>query len=227
MTQIYRKELKYVITEEVYLQIQKMLEAVMKPDEHGSHGTYMVRSQYYDSLTDGDLSDNLNGVMEKKKIRVRIYSLHDTVAMLEYKCKTGSDGIKYSIGLTRQEALMMEQHHYDFLLDREEELALRLHTRMTEQVYFPKTIVEYDRTAYFYPASDVRITFDRNIRGSVNPYGIFETDPAYVPLLDAGKGVLEIKYNGYFPSALKSLVGGINSVAQAYSKYAMSRLKYL
>lgn len=227
MTQIYRKEWKYVITEEAYLQIQKMLEAVMEPDEHGSHGTYMVRSQYFDSLTDGDLCDNLAGVMEKKKIRVRIYSPHDTVAKLEYKCKAGSDGIKYSLLLSKEEALMMEQHHYDFLLDREEELALRLYTKLTEQVYFPKTIVEYDRTAYLYPASDVRITFDRNIRGSVNPYGIFETDPAFVPLLDGGKGVLEIKYNDFFPSALKSLVGTMDSAAEACSKYTISRLKYI
>lgn len=227
MMQIYRKELKYVITEEAYLQIQKMLDAVMQPDEHGSYGTYMVRSQYFDSLTDGDLFDNLNGVMEKRKIRVRIYSPDDRVAKLEYKCKAGSDGVKYSLLLTKEEALMMEQHRYEFLLERKEELALRLYTKLTEQVYFPKTIVEYDRTAYLYPASDVRITFDRNIRGSVNPYGIFETDPAFVPLLDAGKGVLEIKYNDFFPSALKSLVGSIDSVAQAYSKYTMSRLQYI
>lgn len=227
LNRIYRKELKYVISEEVYLQIHSRLNAVMQPDAHCRDGHYTVRSQYYDSLTDGDLSDNLDGVMEKRKIRVRIYSPDDMAAKLEYKCKADSDGIKYSLLLTKEEALMMEQHQYDFLLARKEELALRLYTKMTEQVYFPKTIVEYDRTAYLYPVSDVRITFDRNLRGSINPIGIYENNPAYVPLLGAGKGVLEIKYNDFFPSALKSLVASIDSVAQAYSKYAMSRLMFI
>ena len=227
MAQIYRKELKYIMTEEAYLQIQRMLDAVMEPDCHCRDGSYMVRSQYFDSFTDQDLYDNLAGVMDKSKIRVRIYSTEDNVAKLEHKCKSDSDGMKYSISLTKEEALLMEQHKYDFLLAREEELALRLYVKLTEQVYFPKTIVEYDRTAYLYPASDVRITFDRNIRGSVNPYGIFEKNPAYVPLLDAGMGVLEIKYNDFLPSALKPLISSIDSAAEAYSKYSTSRLVYM
>lgn len=227
MTQIFRKELKYVISEEVYLRIQGLLDSVMEPDKFGVNGCYMVRSQYYDSISDRDLCDNLDGVMEKSKIRVRIYSPKDNVAKLEHKCKSGSDGIKKTVLITKEEALMMEQHKYDFLLEKEDELAWRLYTKMTEQVYFPKTIVEYDRTAYLYPASDVRITFDRNIRGSVNPYGIFEENPAYVPLLDAGMGVLEIKYNDFFPYALKQLLCGFDFSAEAYSKYSMSRLKYM
>lgn len=227
MHQIYRKELKYVIAEDVYLQIQNMLKTVMEPDAHCRNGQYTVRSQYYDSLTDGDLSDNLDGVMEKRKIRVRIYSTQDRTAKLEYKCKSGSDGLKCTLILTKEEALMMEQNQYDFLLARKEELALRLYTKMTEQVYFPKTIVEYDRTAYLYPVSDVRITFDRNLRGSINPIGMYENNPAYVPLLDAGKGVLEIKYNDFFPSVLKPMLGDIDSVAQAYSKYAVSRFMFI
>lgn len=222
--QIFRKEIKYVMAEEAYLKIQNWLEAVLEPDRFCRNGRYMVRSQYYDSLSDADLFDNLSGVSEKRKIRVRIYSPDDSVAKLEYKCKNGSDGMKYSLLITREEALLMENHKYDFLLAREEDLAMRLYVKMTEQVYTPKTIVEYDRMAYVYPAGDIRITFDRNLRGSRNPYGIFEKNLSYVPLLDPGKGVLEIKYNDFFPSALKSLVTGIDSVAEAYSKYSMSRL---
>lgn len=227
MTAIFRKELKYVITEEVYLRIQPMLEAVMMPDEHSINGSYMVRSQYYDSLTDADLWDNLDGVLEKRKIRVRIYSTDDMYAKLEYKCKNGSDGIKYSLQLTRDEVLMLERHQYDFLLEREEELAKRLYVKMTEQVYLPKTIVEYQRTAYTYPISDVRVTFDRSLRGSVNPYGIFEKEPFYIPLMSPDKGVLEVKYNDFFPSALKPLLESVDSVAESYSKYSMSRLSCL
>lgn len=227
MKQIYRKELKYLITEETFLRLKHMLDAVLEQDSYCKNGSYMVRSQYYDSIGDNDLRDNLAGVMEKSKLRVRIYSTEDGVARLEHKCKNGSDGIKYALSLTKEEALLMEQRRYEFLLGREEELAMRLYTKLTGQVYAPKTIVEYERTAYRYPASDVRITFDRNLRGSVNPYGIFEKEPSYVPLLDGGIGVFEIKYNDFFPSALNLLLGTLNAAREAYSKYSVSRFMYL
>ena len=141
-----------------------------------------------------------------------------------FKAKNGSDGMKYSIPLTREEVILMENHQYEFLLEREEELAKRLYVKMTEQVYSPKTIVEYERTAYTYPVSDVRVTFDRNIRGSVNPYGIFEKEPFYIPLINPDMGVLEVKYNDFFPSALKPLLESLDGVAESYSKYSMARL---
>lgn len=224
MKPIFRKELKYIISYEAYLRIQHMLEAVMEQDKYGENGNYMVRSQYYDSMTDADLKDNLDGVLEKRKIRVRIYSPHAKTAKLEYKCKNGSDGIKYSITLSREEVLMMENHQYDFLLGKQEELAKRLYVKMIQQVYEPKTIVEYDRIAYTYPVSDVRVTFDRNIRGSVNPYGIFEEEPLYIPLQSPDVGVLEVKYNDFFPSALKPLLESLENVAESYSKFSEARM---
>ena len=119
---------------------------------------------------------------------------------------------------------MLENGQYAFLLEKEEELAQRLYVKMTEQVYMPKTIVEYERTAYTYPISDVRVTFDRNIKGSVNPYGIFEKEPFYIPLIRPDMGVLEVKYNDFFPSALKPLLESLANVAESYSKYSMARL---
>ena len=74
MADCFRKEIKYVITEEIYLQIKKRMDAVMQPDQYGKNGSYMVRTQYYDSIFDSDLQDNLNGVWKKGKIRIRIYS---------------------------------------------------------------------------------------------------------------------------------------------------------
>ncbi len=224
MAERLRKEWKYVIRIEDYLRMRPKLEALMTPDSHGINGEYMVRSQYFDSLTDADLKDNLDGVQEKRKIRVRVYSADAKGAKLEYKCKSGTDGKKYSIFLTKEEVLMMEQHQYAFLIGREEELAHRLYNKMTQQVYRPKTIVEYQRTAYLYPVSDVRITFDRNLRGSVNPYGICEKEPLYLPLLSQDKAIMEIKYNDFLPGELKSIVNDLDQVAEAYSKYTQARL---
>ena len=62
---------------------------------------------------------------EKRKIRLRIYSLNDLSAKLEFKCKNGSDGVKYSIPVSREQALRMEQGDASFLLEYETDLAMR------------------------------------------------------------------------------------------------------
>ena len=227
MVCVYRKEIKYVIPREIFGRLQRLLDVVLERDSHCRTDTYTVRSQYYDSLSDTDLRDNLSGVQEKRKIRVRIYSPEDRNAKLEYKCKNGSDGIKYSLPISREEALCMQESDYDFLMERMEPLAPRLYAKMTQQVYFPKTIVEYDRMAYVYPASDVRITYDSNLRATGNQYGLYDKEVGFVPLMDPAQGVLEVKYNDFFPAALKPLITDVNSVAEACSKYSRSRLMNL
>lgn len=73
--------------------------------------------------------------------------------------------MKYSIPVSREQALQMEQGDASFLLEYETELAMRLYLRITQGCYRPKTIIDYQRLAFAYPAGDVRITFDTDIRG--------------------------------------------------------------
>lgn len=226
MQTVFRKEKKYVLPIEKFMKMVPQLDALMTRDCNGENGTYTVRSQYYDSVEDQDLFDNLLGVEEKRKIRLRIYSTEDHRAKLEYKCKSGLDGMKHSINLSKEEALMMEQHQYSFLLERKEELAHFLYNKLLQGAYQPKVIVEYERTAFLYPVNDVRITFDYHMRGSANPYGLFEEKPFYFPIMSEDVGVLEVKYNGFLPSHLKNLIQQIDSLEEANSKYSNSRNIY-
>lgn len=224
MTDVLRKEIKYVVSQERFLMLKNTLDKVLERDRHGEGGRYMVRSQYYDSMWDQDLHDNLDGVAEKRKIRLRIYSIDTETVNLEYKCKSNTDGQKRGFLITRTEAKLMEQRSYDWLLKYENELALFLYAKMTQNVYIPKTIVEYQRLAYTNPISDVRITFDTNVRGSQYPYGLFEKIPQYVPLMKEDVGILEIKYNQFLPTPIRNIVDQIDRSAEASSKYSKARL---
>ena len=94
---------------------------------------------------------------------------------------------------------------------------------MTQQVYRPKVLIEYDRIAYLYPVSDVRITFDKNLRAAVNPYGICEEKPFYVPLMEPDRGILEVKYNDYLPDVIKQIINIKNLEVTSFSKYGVGR----
>lgn len=223
MRTVFRKEIKYKISKIDFLRLTKHLDVLMQRDKNGVNGTYIVRSQYYDSLCDRDLHDNLDGVLEKRKIRVRIYTTDDPYAKLEYKCKSNTDGKKFSLNITKEEALAMEKRQFGFLLNHEEELAKTLYLKMNQGGYMPKTIVEYKRTAYMHAVSDVRITFDTDIKAAVVPYGIFSKKLSYVPLIEGDQGILEVKYNDFIPSELKRVIQEINSLPEANSKYSSAR----
>lgn len=227
MITVFRKEIKYMIPLELFFQLQKQLDGMMQRDIYGKNGTYMVRSQYYDSLMNQDLQDNLSGVMEKRKIRLRVYSPEDERVKLEYKCKSGSDGVKYSLSISREETLQMEAGRYEFLLNRQEPLAQKLYHRLLNGGYQPKSLIEYDRTAYAYPVSDVRITFDYRVRAGASPYGILEKAPFFSPVSDADSGVLEVKYNDFLPAHIKNIIKDVDNQAEASSKYSRARLAYL
>ncbi|MDD3138410.1 MAG: polyphosphate polymerase domain-containing protein [Lachnospiraceae bacterium] len=227
MLTVYRKEIKYVIPIEEYLRIKIPLEAIMKKDIYGDQGTYMVRSQYYDSLYNRDLHDNLSGIMEKRKIRIRLYSTKDETVKLEYKCKSNTDSLKRSILMSRKEAQQMESHQYEFLLNRTEDLATELYQRMMQGCYRPKTIITYQRGALSYPDSDLRITFDTDLRATINPYGLFDEETMQIPMMSQDVGILEVKYNNYLPYPIKEIVNSIDQLAEANSKYSSARLMYI
>ena len=195
----------------------------MSRDANGINGSYRIRSQYYDSVYDRDLADNLAGLYEKRKIRLRIYSPEDKTAKLEYKCKNGADGVKYSLCVSREEAMRMERGDFSFLLERSEALAMRLYMRLTEGAYTPKSIIEYQRLAFLYPAGDVRITFDTDIRGSGYPYGLFG-DICTFPLSSSEQVLMEVKYTGYLPDELRRVLNAVDDLCTANSKYSAARL---
>ncbi len=223
METVFRKELKYLIDHKTSLLLQQELSKIMHRDAQGDNGCYFIRSQYYDSLQDNDLWDNLDGLYEKSKIRLRIYSLNATTVKLEYKCKNGDNGVKYSLPITREEALRMEQGDVSFLLNYDSELATRLFLRMNQGCYRPKTIIDYQRLAFEYPAGDVRITFDTDMRTAIYPYGLFE-DVTTTAFSNTEQVLMEVKYTGFLPETIAEILKDANCLYTSHSKYSRARL---
>lgn len=220
---IKRKEIKYLVPVEKINYLKSIFDNILERDKYGKNGTYVVRTQYYDTLEEDDLFDNLSGIIEKKKIRLRTYFEDESTFKLEYKYKYNTDSTKYSLIITRDEAKQMENHKYDFLLNKKSELALFFYYKLLEGCYRPKTIVEYNRLAYIYPVSRVRITFDTNVRATAYPYGLFDERLNTFPIVSPNIGVLEVKYNEFLPSSLKHILESIDTLPQANSKYLKAR----
>ena len=87
----------------------------------------------------------------------------------------------------------------------------------------PAVIVDYTREAYVFPVENVRITFDKNIRTGYRSFDIFDRELPTYPAADEYDMVLEVKFNEYLPTFVRSLIQTASHTRSAISKYVLSR----
>ena len=87
----------------------------------------------------------------------------------------------------------------------------------------PSIVVSYHRTAFIYPISDVRITFDSNIQSGLYNYDLFNTSYPRFNVDEKGKQVLEVKFNEVLPLHIANVLNDIPSCREAVSKFALCR----
>ena len=224
MLSVYRKEVKYVMYAHEFAAMRQTLNALLYRDNHGGDFGYVVRSLYFDSYDDHDYYDTVDGLENKSKIRIRTYK-PGTLIKLERKQKRGLDSRKFSLILSQEEARKMQDGDYGFLTERPEEAARQIYLQLIQGAYQPKTLVEYDREAYVFPAGDVRITFDTGAGATASGWDIFDPHPPFTPLIPSGTGVLEVKYTGFLPGFIKAITES-GRLAAANSKYVQAREFY-
>ena len=102
-------------------------------------------------------------------------------------------------------------------------LVRELYLKMKNNGLRPKTIVDYTREAYVFPAGNVRITIDYDIRTGMNCTDFLNPDCLTVP---AGNPhiILEIKWDEYLPDIVKCAVGLESRRSSAFSKYEVCRI---
>ena len=224
MLEVFRKEVKYSVSTTDFYRIRPMLDAVMNMDAHGGTGGYEVRSLYFDSAWDTDLTDVLSGLLSKQKVRLRAYGADAETYKLEYKCKTGGDSTKKSLTVSRRDARRMIALRYDFLKELQSPVATELYGRMRANAYQPRVVVVYRRIAYTAALNDVRVTFDYDVGASFDPLDLFDAGAVFEPVGAPGSGVLEVKYNRFLPGYLQAALCGLDGSPAANSKYAQARL---
>ena len=217
-----RCEKKYILSKEQSLLLKNQLMRVLSPDFHSLNGSYNVRSLYFDSLENIDFHEKLDGIQNRKKIRLRIYDRNPNVIKLEVKEKEGDYQKKQTLFLSQKEADEIILKNYNILLRREEDLAKQLYIIMTQGAYHPSVIVEYERRAFVHPDFNTRITFDENVRESEFVSGFFTRElPAFPVYRD--NVVLEVKYTDFLIGAVQILLEQYQPFQVSVSKYAMSR----
>ena len=218
----YRHELKHEINLSDMIAIRHRLRAVAKPDENAIDGKYFIRSLYFDNLSDKALREKLDGVNQREKFRIRFYNHDTSVIHLEKKSKLNGLGCKESVSLTKEQAQMIVDGKYDFMMQSEEPLLQEFYSKLKSQGLRPKTIVDYIREPFVYAPGNVRVTLDYHIRTGLHCTDFLRPDCITIPAKDAPI-ILEVKWDEFLPSVIRDAVQLNGRHAAAYSKYAACR----
>jgi len=222
---VLRHELKYLIGEADWQWLRDRVAAVMPLDRNADPNTrgYAIRSLYFDDAYDGALFEKVEGDPFRSKYRIRIYRYSDKRILLEKKSKVTYYTAKDSLTLTRPQCDAILAGDYDAIYPTESPLLQEFYGLIKSRYYKPKVLVDYFREAYVYPAGNVRVTFDLNLRSGQYSHNLFSGMPSPVPVLEPDSHVLEVKFDNFLPSHLKALLQGLPGQRTAVSKYVLCR----
>lgn len=215
-----RHEEKYILTYAQYALLRQRAIQVLQPDSHGENGTYTITSLYFDDPEDTGLYEKLDGLALHSKFRVRTYDSSDRFIKLERKDKQGILTQKISAPIQKDQlALLTQSGAWDQFSGTARDLVQQLQAK----AFRPVVAIRYTRDAYYYPGSDFRLTFDRNIE-AIPPDARALSDATLqgIPAIEPGSVVMEIKYGSHIPAFARKLTR-VQAPQLSLSKYALCR----
>ncbi len=218
-----RHEIKHCVNNSDMLQLRQRLPRVMRRDHNAdSDGGYRIRSLYFDNYSDKALREKVDGVDIREKFRLRFYNGDTSFIRLEKKSKRRGLCYKQSARIPYHACEALLRGDYSLLKASGDALCLELYAKMHNELLRPKSIVDYRREAYLFPAGNVRVTLDYDIRASMNPPDFLNEQFVSVPVPDGS--VLEVKYDEFLPELIRGVVSLSSRQAAAFSKYAAARI---
>ncbi len=218
-----RHEWKHEITAADRLVLSSRLSAAARRDGHGQNGRYEIRSLYFDDPRDTALREKLDGVARREKFRIRYYNGDASYICLEKKVKW--DGLcgKRSVLLSTQEVQLLLDGNLGWMPSSGRPLIQELYWKMKANGLRPRTLVDYTRDAYVFPAGNVRVTLDLNIRTGLGSTDFLNSSAITVPAGDA-PAILEVKWDEFLPDIIRDAVQLPGRHTSSFSKYAACRI---
>ena len=211
-----RYELKYLLNAEQTAYLRARLEGHMQVDQFGLTS---IASLYYDTPDYRLIRASLEKPEFKEKIRLRSYGLATDESPVYLELKRKAYGIVY----TRRVQSTIPLVEKFFAEDSEDIAGGQINKELkTFRDYYrplvPACLIIYDRTAYFEPGGDLRLTIDSKPRYRTEALDL-ETSMDGTSLLGEGWTILEIKVQDAMPLWLAEILSTGHIYKNSFSKY--------
>lgn len=226
-TRKYRHEIKFIISKQMSLILKQRLALAMDVDKNSVNldNTYFIRSLYFDDINSAAYYEKIDGVLYRKKYRIRIYNNDSSFIRLERKWKHNNMTSKDQLKISKENCINLLTNQFDNI-DKELLNNSLMKEFITDIKVFglkPSVIVDYKRLAYTYPISEVRITFDERIKSGLYNCNLFNMNRITYDVIDNNEVVLEVKFNEVLPEHISIILQTIPMYRQAVSKFALCR----
>lgn len=220
----YRNEIKYTINHNQATILKNRLKLLLSMDKYAYNddGSYYIKSLYFDDIDNSAYYEKIDGVLFRSKYRIRTYNNNDSYIFLERKIKNDNK--------TGKEKCLISKDVYSKILngkineiETDNKLLEKFIVDMKIKRLSPSVVVGYKRTAFVYPISNVRITFDENVASGGKNYELFNSNGPSCKVLEPGLVVLEVKYDDILPKMIADIIGSIALGREAVSKFQKSR----
>ena len=219
-----RHEHKYLIEYDTYLRLKNTLSNVMHLDENSIEDKgYHIRSVYFDDIYETALNEKLSGISERKKFRVRIYNYSDNRIKLEIKKKYQDFTNKIGTDITKQEYFRLYDTYISDYAFSDDIVKRSYYLETRNNLLKPKVIVDYYREAFTLPFNEIRITFDLQLEAAKPVRDIFTDEVVTYGFEEKYNRILEVKYNNFLPTYIKTILEQYNLTRLSVSKYLLCR----
>lgn len=217
-----RREIKYLLDDDVYNSLKERLKARLVEDEHGRS---TICNIYYDTPDFRIIRKSLEKPVYKEKLRLRSYGTAGAEDKVFVELKKKYNGIVYK----RRETLTLAQS--------DEYLAGHTKAPCDTQIFReidwfrdyyenlkPAMYISYEREAYYSLENpDLRITFDRNIM--YRSYNLsLAAGVEGEKILEPGQHLMELKAGGAIPVWLTRTLDELGIYPTSFSKYGRAYL---
>lgn len=221
----YRNEIKFIINKDSAEILKNKLSLLMDLDANSvvENNGYLIRSLYFDDIYSTAYYEKIDGTEYRKKYRIRIYN--NDLSFIRLECKYKHEN------KTSKDQMLIDKNIYDKIINGNiEDLSLDDNVLLTKFIadsklknLKPSIIVDYERLAFTYPVSDVRITFDSKIRSGLYNYNLYDNDLNAYKVIDDNEVVLEVKFNEILPQQIAIILSTVPMIRKAFSKFAVCR----
>jgi len=227
-----RLEYKYLAHASYLDDIRKEVTVYMNHDPYAEirpKKEYTVRSIYYDTNDLLCYEEKYEGYKIRNKYRIRVYNEPDegSIAFLEIKRKNenfiSKDRAKVFLKDLHEllktgnaKALILQKTEQSEDLEAAEKFLYHYYSKRL----IPLSLVVYEREAFMGKFGfDLRLTFDKNLRGAVYPgfEDLYSEQHLKKPFSDYF--ILEVKFHERFPHWIPQLINKYNLQRMSISKY--------
>ncbi len=211
-----RYELKYIISHEQEEYFKKRLAGHMEIDQFGLTS---IASLYYDTPDYRLINASIEKPLFKEKMRLRSYGLATDSSPVFLELKRKAYGIVYKRRV--QSTIPLVEKFFGGEGDICAGGQINREITYFRDYYgtlAPSCLIIYDRTAYFEPEGDLRLTIDNNPRYRTDKLDL-RVSMEGISLLPEGYSVLEIKVQEAMPLWLSTILDDGKIYKNSFSKY--------